>query len=284
MDPNTTHQPSDPGTTPAGDPATGDPAAQGSLLAGGAGDPPAGDDPFAWLPQKFRVTNDAGEVDEAASARKLAESYVALEKHKGPMLRPPEKPEDYKIEPPVGEDGKPVDGVDLDAFVQDPMFKGLAARAHAAGIPNEHMQFFVHEYLRMAPEIMGEGKALTLEEASQELSQVWTDKATFDRNLGAAIKAVREFTKDVPDDKPGSNARVLEKFANDPDFVAFAARLGNELKFGEDVPPGGASTASDVEIESKMKSEPYWNPNHPDHAKVKAEVAAYFAKRFPPTR
>lgn len=264
-------------------PAAGDESGQPSLLEGAAG-AAAGtnDDPNAWLPEKFRVTNDAGELDEAASARKLAESYTALEKHKGPMMRAPDSPEGYKIEPLLGEDGKPVEGIDIEAFTQDAMFQDLAKKAHAAGIPNEHLQFFVHEYLQFAPDLFAAGKELSIDEASQELSKVWGDQATFDKNMGAVIRTVREFTKDVPADQPGSNARVIERFGNDPDFVAFLARVGGELKFGEDTLPGAASTASDVDVESLMKSEAYWNPQHKDHTSTKAKVAGYFATKFPP--
>lgn len=269
---------------PNGAPGAPDPAAaaaggqpSGSLLTPAAGEPGAND----WLPEKFRVTNDAGELDEAASARKLAESYRALEAHKGPALKAPESPEGYKLEAPVGEDGNPIPGIDIDAFMADPMFKAIAAKAHAKGIPNEHMQFFMDEYLRTAPELLGANKVLTVDEASKELSVVWGDKATFDTNIGKAQRATAEFAKGIADDQPGSFKRLEEKFGTDPDFLAFAARVGAESNFEEDRPPaGGGGTAGDMDIEALMKGESYWNPQHPDHSKVKAQVSAHFAKKF----
>lgn len=271
MDPNNPNPPSDPA-----------PPADGSLLNQG-GNPPPGDPPAPgpndWLPSKFHVNNDAGEFDEAASARKLAESYRALEAHKGPVMKAPEKPEDYKISAPM-KDGKPVEGVDIEAFMKDPLFTGLATKAHAKGIPNEHLEFFVHEYLDIAPQMLEANKALTVEEASAELSKVWTDKATFDANLQKGHRAVSEFSKDVAADQPGSFERLEKKFGNDPDFIALMARIGTESKFGEDQVPGNATTAGDLDVEALMKGQAYWDANHADHAKVKAQVQAHFAKKF----
>lgn len=269
------------GTAVATDPAAADAAAAGSLLAPAAGEAAAQPGPNDWIPEKYQVKNEAGEFDEAASSRKLADAYRSLESKlgKGATLAPPATPDDYVIEPPKDADGKPIEGV-VEAFVKDPLFQGIAKKAHAAGIPNEHMQFFVQEYMQFAPELFAADKSLTTEEASAELSKVWTDKATFDDRVGKAVQTVREFTKDVPEDQPGSNARVLAKFQNDPDFVAFVARIGGEVKFGEDTLPNNAAATSDADVESLQKSEAYWKQTHPDHTKVKQQVEAYYARKF----
>lgn len=234
--------------------------------------------PNDWLPAKFHTNNEAGEFDEAASARKLAESYRSLEAHKGPVMKAPETPEGYKITAPVDKDGKPIDGFDVDAFMKDPLFTGLATKAHAKGIPNEHLEFFVHEYLDIAPQMLEANKQLTIEEASSELSKVWTDKATFDANLSKAHRATTEFAKGIAADQPGSFERLDKKFGSDPDFVALMARIGAESKFGEDTPANNATATSDVDVEALMKGPAYWDPNHADHAKVKAQVTAHFTR------
>ena len=265
MDPNNPTPPADGGTPPNDPPA--DQGTPASLLNQGA-TPPAGDPPAAgphdWLPEKYRVTNDAGEIDEAASTRKLADAYRSLESKlgKGATLSAPEKPEDYKITAPLV-DGKPMEGLDVEAFMADPMFQGVAKDAHAAGIPNEHMQFFMEKWLQNAPALLQADKQLTIEEASGELSKLWGDEATFKGNMSQAYRATTEFAKGVADDQPGSLARLDKKFGNDPDFVALMARIGKESKFGEDVPPGAASAVSDVDIVSLQKSEAYWKPEHP---------------------
>jgi len=234
--------------------------------------------PNDWMPSKFHVNNEAGEFDEAASSRKMAESYNALEKHKGPVMRAPEKPEDYKISAPVDKDGKAIEGLDVEAFMKDPLFIGLATKAHAKGIPNEHLEFFVHEYLDIAPQMLEANKTITTEEASAELSKVWTDKATFDANLQKGRRAVSEFSKDVSADQPGSFDRLEKKFGNDPDFIALMARIGTESKFGEDQVPGSATTAGVLDVEALMKGPAYWDPNHAEHSKVKAQVDEHFKR------
>lgn len=255
-------------------------AADQSLLATtpAAADPGPND----WMPEKYRVSNDAGEFDEAASSRKLADAYRSLESKlgKGAAMTVPETAEGYKIEAPVGEDGKPVPGIDIEAFVADPMFKGLAAKAHKAGMSNEHLQLMVQEYLQLAPSLFAADKAMTVKEASAELSKVWTDEATFEKNIALADRTVAEFTKDIAADQPGSFERLTAKLKNDPDFAAFVARIGGEVKFGEDTPIRPDASNSAANIESLMKGEAYWNAQHPDHTKVKQQVDAHFAKTY----
>lgn len=249
-----------------------------SLLSTGAATTAVDPGPNDWLPEKFHVKNDAGEFDEAASSRKLADSYRALEAHKGPAMKAPEKPEDYKIAAPVDKDGKPVEGIDVEAFMKDPLFTGLAAKAHAKGIPNEHLEFFVHEYLDIAPQMLEANKSLTNEEASAELSKVWADEPTFKANLASAYKAATGFSKGIADDQPGSFARLDQKFGTDPDFMALMARVGSEVKFDEDTPAGGGGVPSAVDVEALMKGPAYWDANHADHSKVKAQVDAHFKR------
>lgn len=229
-----------------------------------------------WLPEKFQVKDADGNLDEAASARKLAESYVALEKHKGALSQAPATPDDYKIDPPKDADGNAIEGVDMEQFTSDPLFKSIAAKAHAANVTNEQLQLFVSEYLALVPQLVQANQQLTIEEASAELSAVWADKATFDQNLANAAKAVQGFGAEA-DDVPGSRARLDKKFGNDPDFMALMATIGAEMR--EDKLPSSGAMTSQVDVESLMKSEAYWQKNHPDHARIKAQVDAYHVRK-----
>lgn len=283
----TTPTPSEP-AAPAADPATqaapaatppageGDSQAQGSLLAPEAPAAPTGDD---WLPEKFRVTGEDGKVDEAASARKLAESYRALEAHKGALPVVPATPEDYKLEAPKDAEGNPVEGVDMEAFTGDPLFKGFAERAHGKGLTNEQLQFVTEEYLTLAPQLFAADASLSVEEAKAELGKLWPDEAMLNANLGSVVKAINGFGAEA-DEMPGSRSRLMEKYGRDPDFIAFAASVAAEMK--EDrVPVGdGSSGPSQLDIESKMRSDAYLNPKHPDHQRVKAEVKLWHDKKF----
>src|SRR5690606_14417341 len=118
--------PADPAQAPAetAPPAAAEGQAPESLLAGvtAEGDP-AQDPPAAtpedgsWLPEKHRVLAEDGTVDEAASARKLADAYRHLEARLGSGDVPPKSAEDYALQ---------VEGLDaeqIDAFKADPMFQ-----------------------------------------------------------------------------------------------------------------------------------------------------------------
>ena len=227
------------------------------------------------MPEKFRVLGAEGKLDEAASARKLADSYKALEAHKGAMPNVPATPEEYTLDLGKNEDGTPkYEQAVIDEFIADPLFKGFAGDLHALGASNEIVSAVVGRYLGLLPELMAESAKLTEAEASAELSTLWKDEATFKGNLSAAFRAVQGFAGEAAE-MPGSTARVMDKFGNDPDFLAFAARIGAEMK--EDRPAGGDGTlAAEADIESLQKSEAYWKPAHPDHAKTKAKVDAFY--------
>lgn len=265
------------------DPATGDVTGGAggntppdSLLTPPAGStPPDGGDPHAWLPEKFRVMNGDA-LDEAASARKLAQSYTALEAHKGALPAVPETVEGYQLTAPEGSDA---DG--FAAFTADPLFKDFASKAHAAGLSNEQLQFVVGEYLGFAPALMAANAPngpMALEDARAELAKVWTTEADMAKNLAGVVRAINAFGAEG--DAPGSVDRLMAKYGTDPDFIAFSARIATELK--EDTPAGGGGgPTSDVDVEALQKSEAYWKPEHPDHAKTKAKVDGYYAAKFP---
>lgn len=234
-----------------------------------------------WLPEKFRVVKDDGSLDEGASARKLADSYRALESHKGPLLEVPASPADYRIAAPVDAEGNPVEGFDIEGFTGDPLFKDIAGRAHAKGIPNAHLEFFVHEYLGIAPQILAADQQLTLEEARAELSSLWPDDAAFKQNMAGVVKAINGFGGEA-EDVPGSRSRLMSKYGRDPDFVAFAAAVAGEMK--EDRVPVNGGLPGEVDIESLQKSEAYWNAGHPDHGRIKAQVDAHYTRKFGASR
>ena len=267
--------PADAGTDAQAPPAA---AETGSLLEGGqAGVAPngaAGDD---WLPEKFRVTDADGKLDESASARKLAESYKALEAHKGPMPQVPASPDDYKIEGVNGPDGKPMDREIVDGFTADPMYKAFAKDAHAQGLSNAQMQFVVERYLNIAPQLLQADINLSLEEARAELGAIWPDQQTMQANLAGVVRAINGFGAEA-DGAPGSRARLMEKYGRDPDFIAFAAAVAGEMQ--EDKLPSQPAIASEADVESLQKSKAYWDKSDPEHTRVKGQVDAYYARKF----
>lgn len=246
------------------------PEAQQSLLAAQPATPVV-DAETDWLPAKFRVTKEDGTLDEAASSRKLAESYRALESHKGPLPKAPETPEGYQLSVP--------EGMSEEAFRDwqaDPLFKDFTKQAHEQGMSNEQLQMVVGKYLQIAPQLMQANAALTVEEASAELGKVWQTPEAMQKGIADSIRAINAFGGEGSD-VAGSRSRLMEKYGTDPDFIAFTAAVAKELK--EDQPVQGVQT-SEMDVEALMKSEAYWKATHPDHTRVKAQVTEFMARKY----
>lgn len=248
-----------------------------SLLQQGAGEE------AAWLPEKYRVKVDGkDEIDFQASARKLGEGYKALEAKlgSGATGTVPENADSYQLTVPTDTDGKPlVEGVDLQEFMADPMYKALATKAHAAGISNEQMNFFVGEYLQMAPQLFEANLQLGADEARQTLSAVWKDDAAMKSGLQRAARAAQGFA--APAGQPGNYDNVMQKFGNDPDFLALMASIGKEM--GEDKPissdPVAAADWQD-QVDALKANPAYMDKSHPQHASVVRQVSDMYQKRY----
>lgn len=247
-----------------GDGGQGDQGGAPSLLNQGAGND--------WLPEKFRTVKEGGsDLDLEASSRKLAASYAELEKSR-PVGTVPKTAEEYVI------DGMP-DGVNVDEVKSDPLFKGILGRAHEAGIPQEHVNFFLKEYFGFAPDLLAGNTAISQEEARAELGKVWGDGQALQKNLGQAMRAVKAFAAEG--DGAGSLQRLQEKYGDDPDFLRFAAAVGAELN--EDTPINGNAVATQ-DWEGKIaaiKADPaYMDGKHPQHDQKVRELSDLYQRRY----
>ncbi|HHA2661902.1 hypothetical protein [Stenotrophomonas maltophilia] len=262
---------------PAGAPAAPAQAGDASLLQQGAGEE------NSWLPEKYRVKVDGkDEIDLQASARKLGEGYRSLEAKlgSGATGTVPENADSYQLTVPIDAEGKPlVEGVDLQEFMADPMYKALATKAHAAGISNEQMNFFVGEYLQMAPQLFEANLQLGADEARQVLSAVWKDEAAMKSGIQLAARAAQGFA--APAGQPGNFDNVMQKFGNDPDFLALMASIGKEM--GEDKPISSdpVAAADWQEQVDTLKADPaYMDKTNPKHASVVRQVGELYQKRY----
>ena len=240
-----------------------EPGAQGQ---GGEGAKPLSE----RIPEKYRVQGADGALDLDASLAKLLDGHEALQKRLGAGDLPPKTPDEYKLE-------LKVEGVDFEAFAGDPMFKAFAQKAHEAGLSNAQLNAVVEQYLQIAPQIFAADTQLSVQEAAAELRKLWPDDAAFQAGTASVVRAIQAFGAEA-DDVPGSRARLMQKYGRDPDFIAFAASVASELK--EDTTPGTHHIAAEADIEVLQKSEAYWNPQHPEHEKVKARVAEFYARKF----
>ena len=258
--------------------ASGTGAAPGSVLASGQAAGPGGQGAAGgasvgandWIPEKYRVAKDSGEVDVEASARKVAEAYGHLEKRLGSGDIPPKTADEYTFTMP-------------DQFKdqfnpnEDPLFKEFKKDAHGAGLTQKQFDFVMAKYFDVAPQLVGASAALNLQDATAELRKLWPSEQQFGEGATRADRAVRAYANPGAADQTGSYVRLEKKFGNDPDFIALMANIGKETR--EDLPPAG-SILPEADVESLQKSEAYWNASHKDHVATKAKVDAHYARKF----
>jgi hypothetical protein len=255
-------------STPAPSPAasqeggapTGAPVVNSSALS--AGDAPK---PLAEaIPEKYRVVGADGKFDQDASTRKMLEGHSALEKRMGAGDAPPKTPEDYKIE------GLP-EHINIEELKKDEKYNGFLKAAHGRGLTNAQVSFVLNEYMSRADDVAG---VQTAESANAELRKVWADDQSFDANRKAAFRAATTVAQ-----RAGlSIEAVNEALGNNPVAIRLLAAMGAEMK--EDNPPNDTTQASEMDVNSLMKSKAYWDAKDPEHEKVKAKVSAHFVSKF----
>lgn len=202
-----------------------------------------------------------GQLDLAASSKKLGEGYTQAEKRIGTAASAPESPDGYQFTPPEQFKDVPLD---------EGLSKSFRERAHKAGLSQDQFAFVMGEYFDLVPTLLDAKAAHTAEHARGELSKVWKTPAELEAGMSAAERAVAL----APE---GMRAQLKEKYGTDPLFWQFAAHYGQQLR--EDTPPAAAAPAAPSAVEALMKSEAYTNPKHVDHARVSEQVRQHFEKR-----
>jgi hypothetical protein len=214
------------------------------------------------IPEKFHVkrTGEKGEeFDVDASARKVMESYKALEQRIGSGDLPPKTPEEYAVTVP--EELKDT----LKDFKLSPEFlKG----AHENGVTQKALDFMLANYFKEAPALLAGGVQNSVEATRGSLEKAWGDK--YDENFNGAFKAFKAYAPEGVnfDDMMTSPAIAYQVLA----------KIAPELGEGGGI-PGDTAGGSGEDIAALMKSEPYWNTKHADHAKVSAKVRAHYERK-----
>ena len=224
--------------------------------------PAGGDEPPAWLPEKFRVMAD-GKLDLSASAQKLASSYAHAEKRIGSGDLPPEAPDAYAYTPPEDFKDLPLDAELSAAFKE---------RAHKAGLTQSQYEMVMGEYFRIVPAMMEGRAAVSAADARAKLQEVWKDPSDYQAQMGNA----QRFVTSLPE---GLRAQFIGNYGTDPIMAQVAAHFGREMR--EDRPAGGLGVqSSSGSAEQLMASEAYRNPKHVDHARVSSQVADIFRRQY----
>lgn len=223
---------------------------------------PPGADDQSWLPEKYRVKGADGQLDLAASSKKLGEGYAAAERRIGTGDVRPDTPDAYRFTVPEALKDVPMD---------DALTKGFRDRAHKAGLTQAQYEFAMGEYFQLVPSLLDGAAKHSAQQARTELQKVWRSPAELEAGMNAAERAVAT----APE---GMREQLKERYGTDPLFFQFAAFFGKELQ--EDRPPKEGSTQGAGDVEALMASEAYRNQKHPEHKLVSAKVQQHFTKRY----
>lgn len=207
------------------------------------------------IPEKFKVTAEDGSVDYKATVAKMNESYSYLEKKVGTGEVAPKSVDEYKLER---------EDFDFEEFKADESNKEFLTEAHKHGITNKQLDFLISEYDKRAVNLVSNSSQIDTDSTVQTLQSDWGDK--YEANIFNAVKAARACgitDEQINDPMIGNNVA----------FIKMAAYFGSQMT--EDKPINNG-TPVNVDIQSLMRSEAFFNPKHPDHKAVKAQIDSYY--------
>ena len=207
------------------------------------------------IPEKFKVTAEDGSVDYKATVAKMNESYSYLEKKVGTGEVAPKSVDEYKLER---------EDFDFEEFKADESNKEFLSEAHKHGITNKQLDFLLSEYDKRAVNLVSNSSQIDTDTTVQTLQSDWGDK--YEANIFNAVKAARACgitDEQINDPMIGNNVA----------FIKMAAYFGSQMT--EDKPINNG-TPVNVDIQSLMRSEAFFNPKHPDHKSVKAQIDSYY--------
>lgn len=207
------------------------------------------------IPDKFKVVSEDGSVDYKATVAKMNESYSYLERKVGTGEVAPKSVDEYKIER---------EDFNFDDFKADESNKAFLEEAHKHGITNKQLDFLIQEYDRRAVDLVSNSSQIDTDSTVQTLQTEWGDQ--YEANIFNAVKAARA-------------CGITDEQINDPlignnvAFIKMASYFGSQINEDKPVTNG---TPVNVDIQSLMRSEAFFNPKHPDHKSVKSQIDSYY--------
>ena len=258
-----------------GDPST--PAAPAPAPTGTVLDTGAAPD---YFPEKYQVKKEDGSLDLEQSSRKLAESYKHLETRLGSGDVPPKTADDYTVKL------EGVEGFDWNEFKADESTQSFLKGAHAKGLTNAQVEYVIGEYMKAAPGLVEGGVQLSQQDCAAALKAAWGDEQAMTQNVRASYRAAETFASEPG--KPGNFAALQAKYGNDPDFIAFTANIGRELKEDSAINGGGQVNEADFNIKvSELRAQLEALPPHdPKRPGVQAQLNDMYDQKYnkKPTR
>jgi hypothetical protein len=226
-----------------------------------------------FIPEKYRVNKEDGSLDLEQSSRKLVESYTHLEKRMGTGDAPPKSVDEYTVKL------EGVEGFNWDEFKADESTQSFLKGAHAKGLTNDQVQYVIGEYMKAAPGLIEGGVQLTTQDCTAALKSVWTDDAAMQANVTASYRAAQAFASEPG--KPGSFETLMSKYGNDPDFIAFTANIGKELKEDTAISGSPANEADFAVKTAELRQQLQDLPAHdPKRNGVQAELDALYERKY----
>lgn len=207
------------------------------------------------IPEKFKVTAEDGSVDYKATVAKMNESYSYLEKKVGTGEVAPKSVDEYKLER---------EDFDFEEFKADESNKEFLTEAHKHGITNKQLDFLISEYDKRAVNLVSNSSQIDTDTTVQTLQSDWGQD--YEKNIFNAVKAARACG--ITDEQINNPL-----IGNNVAFIKMAAYFGSQMT--EDKPVSNG-TPVNVDIQSLMRSEAFFNPKHPDHKSVKAQIDSYY--------
>jgi hypothetical protein len=185
----------------------------------------------------------------------MNESYSYLEKKVGTGEVAPKSVDEYKLER---------EDFDFEEFKADESNKEFLSEAHKHGITNKQLDFLLSEYDKRAVNLVSNSSQIDTDTTVQTLQSDWGDK--YEANIFNAVKAARACG--ITDEQINNPL-----IGNNVAFIKMAAYFGSQMT--EDKPVSNG-TPVNVDIQSLMRSEAFFNPKHPDHKSVKAQIDSYY--------
>ncbi|RQO57546.1 hypothetical protein [Pseudomonas sp. KBW05] len=253
----------DPSTPAATTPA---PAPTGSVLDSGA-------NTTDYIPEKYRTNKEDGSLDLEQSSRKMAEAYKHLETRMGSGDVPPKTVDEYTVKL------EGVEGFDWNEFKADPDTQSFLKGAHAKGLTNDQVEYVIGEYMKAAPALVGGAETLDLQGCTDALKAVWGDDKAMTQNVRASYLASSTFANE---EGLGSYEALNRKFGRDPDFIAFTANIGRELKEDNAINGGAQINEADFAVKtSELRSQLQALPAHdPKRQGIQAQLDALYNSKY----
>lgn len=249
---------------PAPAPVAAPTPAPGSLLSTAVGQD--------FIPEKYRTNKEDGSLDLEASSRKVSEAYKHLETRMGSGDVPPKTVDEYAVK-------LETEGFNWDEFKNDESTKSFLKGAHAKGLTNDQVSFVIGEYMRVAPDLVGGAAQLTQQDCTAALKAVWPDDQAMTKNVGASYRAAQTFASQG--EAPGNFNALMSKYGNDPDFIAFTANIGRELKEDSQINGGGVNEADFAVKSAELRAQLQEMPAHdPKRAGIKAQLDGMYSAKY----